>query len=373
MKKIPNMKWAGIVSSLLVISACSSSPDETYISSQGRGALEIPPNLSQPVINPEFEIPGISSQQTTYSSFTSSEQQAKQLLPKLGKEVKFVRDGNVFWLEIKMPPKEIWPILRRFVGKTGFEIKYSNKLIGTMDTTWRENEDGASLMTTLTSGDQGTYMDKFRLRLERGEGKETRLFIRHKGARIAKDVFNEDLLTDKENADPIVMSQRGAEKTIWISRPSDSELEIEMLQNFMIFLGLDEDAVDNELSAYNNKKIARIVSNKKGLALEVKENFPRTWRRIGLALDRMGFVIEDRNRSAGVYYISLPDKYETSEEKTWFEKLFNKDRDDIPHDYLLSISGKNNQTQVVLKNRSKKSLDKKVVKKILQQIQAHIS
>ena len=368
-----NLKYLGMVNALLLVTACSSSPDETYIQSQTRGALEIPPNLSQPVSNPEFEIPGISSQQTTYSSYTTSGQQAKQLLPELGKEIRFVRDGNVFWLEIKMPPKQLWPIVTRFVGKAGFEVKYANPLIGTLDTTWRENEDGASLMTTLTSGDQGTYMDKFRLRLERGKGKTTRLFIRHKGARIAKDVFNEDLWDDKANADPVIISQRGAEKTIWLSRPSDSELEIEMLQNFMVFLGLDEDAVDDELSAYDNKKVARIISSKQGPALEVKENFPRTWRRIGLALDRMGFVVEDRNRSAGVYYISLPDKYETSEEKTWFEKLFNKDRDDIPHDYLLSISGKGNATQVILKNRSSKKMDEKVVVKILRQIQAHIS
>jgi outer membrane protein assembly factor BamC len=186
-------------------------------------------------------------------------------------------------------------------------------------------------------------------------------------------VINEDTWGEEEDVDPVIMTQNGDVKTLWLARPSDPELEIEMLQNFMIYLGLDEDAVSDELSVYSNKKVARIISKDKGLALEVKENFPRTWRRIGLALDRMGFVVEDRNRSAGVYYISLPDKYETSEEKTWFEKLFNKDRNDIPHDYLLSISGKGDATYVMLKNRSDKTLDDKVVEKILRQIQAHIS
>lgn len=373
MKMKQKLKWLGTINILLLITACSSSPDDVYIHSQGRSALEIPPDLSKPVISPEFEIPGISSQQTTYSSYTTTEQQAKQLLPELGKDVSFVRDGNVFWLELKMSPQKLWPIVQSFVGRAGFEIKYSNQLIGTIDTSWRENDEGASLLTKLTSGDQGTYMDKFRLRLERGDNKKTLLFIRHKGARIARDVFDVDKFTGTEKVDPVILSQDGAEKTIWISRPSDTDLEIEMLQNFMLYIGLNKNAVDNELSAYSNKKVARIVSSKQGPTLEVSENFPRTWRRIGLALDRMGFVVEDRNRSAGVYYISLPDKFETTEEKSWFENLFSKDSSDTPHDYLLSISGKGNETHVRLKNRSQKKLDDKVVKKILLQIQAHIS
>lgn len=355
----------------LVFAGCSSTPDETYQASQGTHALEIPPNLSQPVSNPEFNIPGISSQLTTYSGYTSAEKQEKDVLPKLGRDIKFVRDGNVFWLDIKMAPKDLWPMLRSFVGRTGFEIKYANQTTGTIDTSWRENEDGASWMVTMTSGDQGTYMDKYRLRMERGKTKNTtRVFIRHKGARIAKDVINPEIWDEDE--DPIEM-ENGSNKTIWIARPSDSELEIEMLQNFMVYIGLDEDAVDEELSVYSNKKIARIIAQDKGLALEVKENFPRTWRRIGLALDRMGFVVDDRNRSAGVYYISLPEKFETLEEKTWFERLFNKDGNGVPNDYLLSVTEHGKQTHVTIRDRKKSTLDSKIAEKILRQIQAHIS
>ena len=372
MKKYSSLKLFLIVSPLLAFIGCSSSPDDTYMASQSTAALELPPNLSQPVSNPEFDIPGISSQQTTYSGYTSAEAKAKEVLPELGKEVVFVRDGNVFWLELTMTPKEVWPMLRGFVGKIGFEIKYANQLTGTIDTSWRENEDGASFMTTLTSGDQGTYMDKYRLRLEREKGsKKTRLFIRHKGARIAKDVLNQDLWDIDE--EPVIIDEQDSKKTLWLTRPSDPELEIEMLQNFMVYIGLDEDAVDDELSVYSNKKLARIISKDNGLALEVNENFPRTWRRIGLALDRMGFVVDDRNRSAGVYYISLPEKYETTEEKTWFEKLFNKDRIDIPHDYLLSITQQGDDTHVMIRSREKAVMDNKVAEKILRQIQAHIS
>lgn len=357
---------------LLAFAGCSSTPDDTYQASQGTSAMDIPPDMSQPVSNPEFNIPGISSQQTTYSGYSSAENQQKEVLPELGKDVKFERDGNVFWLDVKMTSNELWPAVRSFVGKTGFEIKYANQSIGTLDTSWRENEDGASWMVTMTSGAQGSYMDKFRFRLERGaDKKHTRLYIRHKGARIAKDVVNKNLWDEDEDA--ITMDGDDTQKTLWIARPSDPELEIEMLQNFMVYIGLDEDAVDDELSVYSNKKVARIISNDKGMALEVNENFPRTWRRIGLALDRMGFVVDDRNRSAGVYYISLPEKFETKEEKNWFERMLNKDKEELPSNFLLSIIERGKETHVTIRNRTSSKLDSQVAEKILRQIQAHIS
>ena len=356
----------------LLIAGCSSTPDETYMSSQGTHALEVPPNLSQPVSNPDFLVPGISSQQTTYSGYTSAESQAKDVLPKIGKDVVFVRDGGAFWLEIDKTPNEIWPMLKGFVGKTGFEIKYANQAVGIIDTSWRENEDGASWMTTMTSGDQGVYMDKYRLRLERGKNaKTTRVFITHKGARIAKDVVNAKVWDDDEDTVDIADNANG--KTLWVARPSDPELEIEMLRSFMLYIGLDKDAVSDELSVYSNKKIAKLVEEDKGLALEVKENFPRTWRRVGLALDRIGFVVDDLNRSAGVYYISLPEKFSTKEEKTWFDRMLNTDKGELPKNFLLTVSEHGQETRVTIRNRNSATMDNKVAEKILRQIQAHIS
>lgn len=360
-----------LLSGLMALVACSSTPDETYLSSQGTAALEIPPNLSQPVSNPEYEIPGISSRQTTYSGYNSAENQQKEVLPQLGKDIKFVRDGEAFWLDINMAPTEIWPILQSFIGKTGFEIKYVNKATGIIDTGWRENEDGASWMVTLTSGEQGTYMDKFRMRMERGaEPGRTLLFIRHKGARIVKDVVQPQVWGD--DYAPVVV-EGDPNKTLWVSRPSEPELEIELLQNFMVYLGLDEDVVDEELSAYSSKRIARIIGQDKGVALEVRENFPRTWRRIGLALDRMGFVVEDRNRSAGVYYISLPEQYQTKEEEHWFGRMVDSGKKKPATSFLLSINDKGEITYVTIRDRSSTELDSKVAEKILRQIQAHIS
>jgi len=37
--------------------------------------------------------------------------------------------------------------------------------------------------------------------------------------------------------------------------------------------------------------------------LVVDDTFDRAWRRVGLALDRIGFTVVDRDRSKGVYFV----------------------------------------------------------------------
>ena len=48
--------------------------------------------------------------------------------------------------------------------------------------------------------------------------------------------------------------------------------------------------------------------------VQIAEPFDRAWRRVGLALDRTGFTVEDRDRSAGTYFVRYvtpnPDKKE---------------------------------------------------------------
>jgi outer membrane protein assembly factor BamC len=39
----------------------------------------------------------------------------------------------------------------------------------------------------------------------------------------------------------------------------------------------------------------------------VFEPFDRAWRRVGLALDRVGFTVEDRDRQKGQYFVRYAD------------------------------------------------------------------
>ena len=39
----------------------------------------------------------------------------------------------------------------------------------------------------------------------------------------------------------------------------------------------------------------------------MNEPFDRAWRRVGLALDRVGFTVEDRDRAKGLYFVRYVD------------------------------------------------------------------
>jgi len=57
--------------------------------------------------------------------------------------------------------------------------------------------------------------------------------------------------------------------------------------------------------------------------LTVLDPFDRAWRRVGLALDRIGFTVVDLDRSKGVYFVRYVDMDidGKKEDKGWFSKL----------------------------------------------------
>jgi len=57
--------------------------------------------------------------------------------------------------------------------------------------------------------------------------------------------------------------------------------------------------------------------------LLVNDGFDRAWRRVGLALDRVGFTVEDRDRSKGLFYVRYIDPEADVGQKaaSWTEKL----------------------------------------------------
>ena len=52
---------------------------------------------------------------------------------------------------------------------------------------------------------------------------------------------------------------------------------------------------------------AKIIRAGGDSMVELEESFDRAWRRVGLALDRVGFTVEDRDRSKGLYFVRYAD------------------------------------------------------------------
>jgi len=298
-----------IVSLSLALAACGSMSIESkkidYKSAGRVPSLETPPDLITPVQNERFVVPeGGGKSSATYSGYAydrSSEARASKtgnVLPDV-QNVRFERDGNERWLSVEIPRDKLWGQVKDFWQDHGFIIKLDLPEAGVMETDWAENR--ANLPQDFIRNMLGKFLDsiystgerdKFRTRFEAGSTPETtNIFISHRGM--------------VEN----YVGKQTDYQTVWEPRPADPELEAEFLRRLMVSLGADEQRAAAELVKTQEKRSDRASLKSAGDsgALEVQEPFDRAWRRVGLALDRVGFTVEDRDRANGLYFVRYVD------------------------------------------------------------------
>jgi outer membrane protein assembly factor BamC len=185
-------------------------------------------------------------------------------------------------------------VIKDFWQETGFIVNLESPETGLMETDWAENRAKIpqdAIRNTLGKLIDGLYStaerDKFRTRIEAGKD-GTEIYVSHRGMME-------------------VYATEGKDQTKWQPRPSDPELEAEMLRRLMLRFGVEENRAQTLLAKQQAPEQARIVKEAGGPALEMDESFDRAWRRVGLALDRVGFAVEDRDRSKGVYFVRYID------------------------------------------------------------------
>ncbi len=304
----------------LLLSSCSfldkslSSPTADYQRSKSAPTLEVPPDLSVSKADDALTVPAAAPEdESTYSAYsqTSPNPQAAgapQVLPAQN-DIHVERDGDKRWLVINADSAAVWTKMREFWLQNGFLIKHEDPRIGILDTDWSENRADIPMdpVRKVLSKALGTLYsaptrDMFHVRLEKGtQPGTTELYLTHRGM---KEVVN-------------------GNSTIWEVRPSDPELESEMLSRLMVFMGVQAQQAKQELkTAVSPAPRAQLIQNADGTAvLNVEEDVSRAWRRTGLALDRVGFTVEDRNRSKGVYYVNYDDPLKETKSKGLLSKL----------------------------------------------------
>lgn len=240
--------------------------------------------------------------------------------------VKVERDGDQRWLVVGLPPEQVWPVVKAFWAERGFALTSESPEAGTMETDWAENR--AKLPQDMIRGAIGRFFsnlydsgerDRYRTRIERTpNGSE--IFITHRGL---EEVYTND----------------SKEATVWRPRAADPALEAEMLARLMARLGTPEPAARTAVAeAPDTPGRARPVAGATA-ALEVDEPFDRAWRRVGLALDRGGFTVEDRDRAAGLYFVRYIDPKNFGKEAPgfWDRLLGNDDGPRGPVRYRIAV------------------------------------
>jgi outer membrane protein assembly factor BamC len=88
--------------------------------------------------------------------------------------------------------------------------------------------------------------------------------------------------------------------------------------------------------------------------VQISEGFDRAWRRVGLALDRTGFTVEDRDRSAGVYYVRYVTPNPDKKEPGFFSKLFSSSssKNEAPIKFRILVKSQGESSTVSVLNEA---------------------
>ncbi|HTS23836.1 MAG TPA: outer membrane protein assembly factor BamC [Casimicrobiaceae bacterium] len=326
--------WLGAAALSLALAGCESTTFSVgkkieYKSASSAPALEIPPDLTTPAYDDRYLASTASGAAAAKATGKPSE-----VLPING-EAKVMRAGTERWLVVKTTPDAAWSVLRDFWAQNGFAIAIDQPTLGIMETDWAENKADApmSWLTKYTSQYldflSDTYRrDKFRTRIERGSEPGTvEIYITHYGAAQM----------------PTKTKQASPEDWQWQATPPNPELEAEFLSRLMVKFGTPANAATTAVaSAASSAPRAHIEKDKDGASrLVVDDAFDRAWRRVGLALDRTGFTVVDRDRSQGLYYVRYanPDT-EAGKQKGLLDKLkfWKPDDKDKPEQYRVVVT-----------------------------------
>ena len=100
-------------------------------------------------------------------------------------------------------------------------------------------------------------------------------------------------------------------------------------------------------------------------ALEVSEPFDRVWRRVGLALDRVGFTVEDRDRQKGIYFVRYADPEVEKDTRSLLTRWFSSDSKVKAQQYRVQITQAGTASQVNVLNKDGAADSSKTAQRIL--------
>lgn len=374
-------RFAALVLAGCLVAGCSS-PSPTQIdyksdSKSKQASLAVPPNLldetadqrSLPPEGGETSASALARVQKTAPSETAV------MPPVQGMHIQ--RDGTESWLVIdNRTPDQVWPRIRRFWQEQGFLLVVDQRDKHVLETDWNETRPQINLgliRNTISKAMGNAYVaaerNKFRTRLESAPNGGTYVFISQKGMREALEGLNNDTTT-------------------WVPKPNDPALELEYLKRLMAGLAVADargdaagpvaadiapvaasatagakggkpNADEAAIAARNAQFVAQgqgtaesAATNGQYTSTEVtlNESYEQAWARVGLALDRSNFTVDDRDRTKGLFQIRYVDPQDkSSDEQGFWSQVFHGRKEKVAKQYLVNVKAvTENQTRVAV-------------------------
>ncbi|OAM31052.1 MULTISPECIES: outer membrane protein assembly factor BamC [Eikenella] len=282
--------------------------------------LEVPPDLDNPAQGNAYSLPAggaVRASDVARNRQAAANRPGTPVLAEV-KNITIQREGSQRWLNIaNKNPAEVWPLLHAFWQEQGFVIAREEPGIGLMETDWAENraklpQDGLRRLFERV-GLGGVYStgerDKFTIRLERNSKGGTDVFFTHRGM---KETY----------------ADRNKDTTMWQPSARDTDLEAALLGRFMQYLGADEQQIEQALKQQQTTaaRSGDLASLQNG-QLTLRGDQARNWRRVGLALDRIGLSVTGENTQRQAYLVQVaPSEGEAvrTEKPGFFGRLFGR-------------------------------------------------
>ncbi len=324
MKKIDLKKIAGLGLLTFLLSACGFSIpfiDNTSDYKKGGGSarpLEVPPDLTSANSSDAYNVPGGATSYSEYSQQQEGQEPGVEQVLKNPDGVRMEKAGAQRWLVVNAPAEKVWPVVREFWLDQGFAVRVENAETGVMETEWVRADNIKVEEDTRGYGERfDKWLDnlsgladrrKFRTRLERGEEKgTTEIYMTHRTVPGAPDDGKQKVQTQLGEIDLGYRVDADNKKDVKLDQ-FEEDLDKELLRRLMVKLGVADDQARQIANNPVKEVRAEVVKEAdQSVTLKLKDNYARGWRRVGLALDRVGFVVEDKDRSKGMFYVRYAD------------------------------------------------------------------
>jgi outer membrane protein assembly factor BamC len=356
------LKRVAVLTSVLLLGSCAGVNEwlegrVEYKQASTLPPLEIPPDLTSPTRDNRYVVPETGTSTATLSGYQAERRDAKPaaagpvVLPQ-PEHMRIERAGTQRWLVVDEKPEKLWPLVREFWQENGFLIKVESPDIGVMETEWAESRarvPQGGVRGLLSKAFDTLYStserDKYRTRLDRtADGKGTEIYVSHRGM--------VEVYTTKETQNP---GSPGA--TAWQPRDPDPELEAEYLRRLMVRLGAQEEKARTLMASagaptpQQQPQGAERAQIRKGVD--------------GLALDRVGFTVEDRDRQKGIYFVRYADPEVEKDTRSLLTRWFSSDSKVKAQQYRVQITQAGTASQVNVLNKDGAADSSKTAQRIL--------
>ena len=326
-----------------------------YESSTSRAPLEIPPDLNDLPSTERYTIPTrpqiYSANAETAKAELETQKRGEagsQVLPQT-EVATIIRDGAVRYVHVKESADRVWPVLQDFWPSVGLTVKAQDPATGVIQTEWAENKANLpkdiirrTIGKALDFAYDTSERDQYRSRIERNADGTSNIYITH-----------------RQMIEVVTGSQQ--DSTVWQPGPNDPELEAEMLTRLAQKLEFEfnptaKPEAQKKLDQMAQAKyvpMSELVADDTGTAqaVVIKEPFDRAWRRVGVALDRAGFDLVDRDRTQGLFMIKYLDpdyELQRKQEQGFFANVFSKTKAVEPVEFQIRLVPNGEQTRLTV-------------------------